>query len=249
MADKLLDKQNGRIQRMFAEIAPWYDTLNHVLSLNIDKRWRRRTVATLPVEGNAPILDVCTGTGDLALEFDRASQGTVPVIGSDFCHPMLVRAEHKAKRKNQSNLTFVEADAQELPFASETFQITTVAFGLRNVADPKRGLAEMCRVTRPEGRVAILEFSQPRHWFFGRMYRAYFLYLLPLVGQIFSRSRDSAYKYLPASVMQFPDGEGLAEWMRQAGLSEVEFFPLTFGIATLYVGKKPIQEPLVDSCS
>src|SRR5262249_30036160 len=118
------------------------------------------------------------------------------------------------------------------------FEATTVAFGLRNVTDPDRGLAEMVRVTRPRGRVAVLEFSRPRHWFFGRAYRAYFRYLLPTVGQLFSRSGDKAYEYLPASVMDFPDGEALADRMRRAGLRDVTFTPFTLGIATLYVGVK-----------
>lgn len=232
----LLDKREGRIRRMFDEIAPCYDFLNHLLSLNIDRRWRRQAVQRLPVQGSAPILDVCTGTGDLALEFAKSS--TVPIVGADFCHEMLTRARLKARRHAPGRLAFVEADAQQLPFADNTFQITTVAFGLRNVTDPERGLAEMVRVTAPGGRVAVLEFSRPRHWFFGRMYRYYFRFLLPLIGQLFSRSRDSAYKYLPASVLEFPDGEALAERLRTHGLGQVALTPYTFGIATLYVGTK-----------
>ena len=238
MPTEIVDKENTRIQRMFAEIAPRYDLLNHLLSLNIDKRWRARAVRMLPPEGDDPILDVCTGTGDLALGLAKAAGPHVAVTGADFCHEMLTRADEKAKRTETPNVTFCEADTQSLPFASDTFQITTVAFGLRNVADTDRGLAEMARVTKPGGRVAILEFSRPRHWFFGRMYKAYFKLLLPLVGQLFSRSKDKAYKYLPASVQQFPDGEALAERMRAAGLTDVEFRPFTFGISTLYVGRK-----------
>src|SRR5262249_3924035 len=133
---------------------------------------------------------------------------------------------------------FLEADAQRLPFPDGRFQITTVAFGLRNVTDPERGLAEMARVTRPGGRVAILEFSQPRHWLFGRLYRFYFRWILPAVGQLISRSEENAYRYLPASVLEFPDGEALAERLRHHGLTDVRWYPLTFGIATLYVGVK-----------
>jgi demethylmenaquinone methyltransferase/2-methoxy-6-polyprenyl-1,4-benzoquinol methylase len=126
-----------------------------------------------------------------------------------------------------------------LPFPDATFQLVTVAFGLRNVTDTDRGLAEMVRVVRPGGRVAILEFSQPRHWLLGPLYRAYFRWVLPRVGQLVSGSRDRAYSYLPASVMQFPDGEALAEKLRGHGLVEVRWHPLTFGIATLYVGTRP----------
>jgi demethylmenaquinone methyltransferase/2-methoxy-6-polyprenyl-1,4-benzoquinol methylase len=133
----------------------------------------------------------------------------------------------------------VEADAQRLPFADGTFQITTAAFGLRNIADTDRGLAEMVRVTQPGGRLAILEFSRARGWLFGRLYRWYFRWVLPFVGQTISRSKDNAYRYLPASVQEFPDGEALAERLRGHGLVDVRWHPLTFGIATLYVGRKP----------
>ena len=136
----------------------------------------------------------------------------MPIVGADFCHEMLVRAAKKAERPApRRRVRFVEADAQPLPFPDDTFQIVDVAFGLRNVTDTDRGLAEMVRVTRPGGRVAILEFSKPRHWLFGRLYRLYFRYVLPLVGQLISRSRENAYRYLPASVLSFPDDEALAE--------------------------------------
>jgi len=235
----LLDKRETRIRRMFGNIAPRYDLLNHLLSLNIDRYWRWRTTRLAPPRGTAPILDVCTGTGDLALAYDRAALHKVPIIGSDFCLPMLLPARDKAKRlKASERVSFIEADTQKLPFPDNTFQLTTVGFGLRNVTDTDKGLAEMVRVTQPGGRVAILEFSQPRHWLFGRIYRAYFRWVLPAVGQLISRSQDNAYNYLPASVLQFPDGEALAEKLRQHGLGEVAFFPFTFGIATLYIGTK-----------
>jgi demethylmenaquinone methyltransferase/2-methoxy-6-polyprenyl-1,4-benzoquinol methylase len=245
VSDALLDKRETRIRRMFGNIAPSYDLLNHLLSLNIDRYWRWRTTRLVPPVGDAPILDVCTGTGDLALAYDRAARHRVPIVGTDFCHEMLIPARDKARRAGAAmTLTFLEADTQQLPFADDVFQITAVAFGLRNVTDTDRGLAEMVRVTRPGGRVAILEFSQPRHWFFGRMYRFYFRRLLPLIGQMVSRSKDNAYRYLPASVMEFPDGEALAERLRRHGLTEVRWHPLTLGIATLYVGVKPERTPL-----
>ena len=151
---------------------------------------------------------------------------------------MLVRAVDKTARKRITGITYVEADAQCLPFPDDTFQIVTVAFGLRSVTDFRKGLAEMARVVRPAGRVAILEFSKPRHWLFGRMYRFYFRHILPRVGQLCSRSRDSAYEYLPASVMQFPDYDDLLNEMAAVGLKDNRYHSLTMGIATLYVGTK-----------
>jgi demethylmenaquinone methyltransferase / 2-methoxy-6-polyprenyl-1,4-benzoquinol methylase len=239
MSTPLLDKREMRIRRMFGSIAPSYDLLNHLLSLNIDRYWRWRTTRLVPPAGAGPILDLCTGTGDLALAYDRAARGCAPIIGADFCHEMLVRAGRKTRRRQAADrVHYLEADAQQLPFPDDHFQITTVAFGLRNVTDTERGLAEMVRVTRPGGRVAILEFSRPRHWLFGRLYRFYFRRLLPFIGQAVSRSQDNAYGYLPASVLEFPDGEALAQRLRGHGLRDVRWYPLTLGIASLYVGRK-----------
>ena len=240
MATALLDKRETRIRSMFGNIAPSYDLLNHLLSLNVDHYWRWRTTRIVPPSGAAPILDLCTGTGDLALAYDRAAHGQAPIVGADFCHPMLIRAIAKAQHQRAGQrIRFLEADAQQLPFPDDHFQIATVAFGLRNVTDTDRGIAEMVRVTRPGGKVAILEFSQPRGWLFGRLYRLYFRRVLPLIGQMISRSKDNAYRYLPASVQEFPDGEALALRLRRQGLTDVAWYPLTLGIATLYVGRKP----------
>jgi len=234
----LLDRREVRIRKMFDGIAPSYDLLNHLLSLNIDKAWRKRVTRMVPLT-TGPLLDLCTGTGDLAFEYDKACGGTLPIVAADFSGEMLVHAIQKSKRRgSHPRIPFIQADAQQLPFPSNEFEVATVAFGLRNVTDTDRGLQEMVRVTRPGGKVAVLEFSRPRHWFLGRAYRAYFRYLLPMVGQLFSRSGEKAYVYLPASVMEFPDGEALAERMRAAGLHDVQFTPFTFGIATLYVGRK-----------
>ena len=247
VSTNLLDKRETRIRTMFGNIARRYDLLNHLLSLNIDRYWRWRTTRLAPpnLDGPgtvAPILDVCTGTGDLALAYDRAAKRRVPIVGTDFCLPMLIPARDKTQRRRAADrIRYIEADTQRLPFPDDTFQLTTVAFGLRNVTDTERGLAEMVRVTQPGGRVAILEFSRPRHWLFGRLYRFYFRRILPCIGQVISRSRDNAYNYLPASVMEFPDGEALAEKLRGHGLTDVRWYPLTFGIATLYVGTKSVS--------
>jgi demethylmenaquinone methyltransferase/2-methoxy-6-polyprenyl-1,4-benzoquinol methylase len=236
---ELLDKRETRIRRMFGAIAPSYDFLNHLLSLNVDRYWRWRTTRLAPPIGDAPILDVCTGTGDLALAYDRAARGKVQIYATDFCPEMLVPAIKKAERRKASErIHFLEADTQHLPFPDDTFQLTTVAFGLRNVTDTDQGIREMVRVTQPGGRVAILEFSQPRGWLFGRLYRFYFRHILPRVGQWISRSRDQAYRYLPESVLEFPDGEALAERLRGHGLRDVRWHAFTFGIATLYLGVK-----------
>ena len=244
---ELLDKREVRIRRMFGQIAPWYDFLNHALSLNIDRRWRTKTTQLVPpADADAgPILDICTGTGDLALAYDRAAKGNVPIVAADFCHEMLERAIPKVEAAGASGrIRFVEADAQALPFPDDTFQIVTVAFGLRNVTDTDRGLAEMVRVARPGGRIAILEFSKPRNRIFGALFQFYFRHVLPRVGQLLSRSKENAYKYLPESALRFPDYEALAEKMRSHGLVEVRFVPLTFGIATLYVGVKRTAEEM-----
>lgn len=242
VSTSLLDKRETRIRRMFGHIAPSYDLLNHLLSLNIDRYWRWRTTRLVPPRGTAPILDLCTGTGDLALAYDRAAAGKVPIIAADFCHEMLLPARRKTERRGAAaRIRYVEADAQHLPFPDSFFQISTVAFGLRNVTDTDRGLSEMVRVTQPGGRVAILEFSQPRNPLFGRLYRFYFRRVLPVIGQAISRSQDNAYRYLPESVQEFPDGEALAERLRRHGLTDVRWYPLTFGIATLYVGVKAVS--------
>src|SRR5262245_20814693 len=158
-----IDKSGERVQRMFGEIAPHYDRMNHLLSLNVDRFWRRWTVKKLQPQPGEPILDVCTGTGDLALAFHRATGGKSEIVAADFCPQMLAIGRLKqAAAGIGSELTFVEADAQKLPFEDDRFAVVSVAFGLRNVADTNRGLAEMTRVCRTGGQVAILEFSTPR---------------------------------------------------------------------------------------
>jgi demethylmenaquinone methyltransferase / 2-methoxy-6-polyprenyl-1,4-benzoquinol methylase len=239
MATTAIDKSGERVRQMFGEIAPHYDRMNHLLSLNIDRYWRSWTVKRLQPQPGEPILDVCTGTGDLALAFQRATAGKSEIVAADFCQQMLEIGRRKQARASiGSELTFVEADAQHLPFADNRFAIVSVAFGLRNVADTDGGLAEMSRVCRPGGQVAVLEFSTPRWQPLRAIYLLYFRYILPRVGQFFARNKSAAYEYLPATVAQFPDGEALAERMRGAGLKNIKYWPLTFGIATLYVGRK-----------
>ena len=235
-----VDKSGERIRPMFAAIADRYDRMNHLLSLNIDRYWRWWTVHKVAPAGDAPILDVCTGTGDLALAYWKATKGRVPIVATDFCAPMLDIGRRKqiAMRREQ-NLEFLEADTTDLPFSSGRFQIVTVAFGLRNVADTDQGLREMARVCQPGGRVAVLEFSMPTRQPFRSLYGWYFRHVLPRIGQWLARNEQEAYAYLPDSVGQFPHGQAMADRMRLSGLVDVHFQPLTFGVATLYVGRKP----------
>jgi demethylmenaquinone methyltransferase/2-methoxy-6-polyprenyl-1,4-benzoquinol methylase len=186
------------------------------------------------------ILDMCTGTGDLALAYHRAAGGQAQIVGADFCHPMLAIGRQKSAQAGADDqVRFVEADAMQIPYAQDQFDIVSVAFGLRNVAETDVGLAELTRVCKPGGQVAVLEFSSPQWQPFKALYGWYFRHVLPRIGQLLARNAQSAYNYLPESVGQFPQGEALANLMRTAGLAEVRYTPLTLGVATLYVGKKP----------
>lgn len=234
-----VDKSGARVRRMFGQIADRYDFLNHLLSLNTDRYWRWRAVRRVPVAEGDAVLDVCTGTGDLALAFHRHSGGKARVVGADFCHQMLVIGSDKGKRAGaDGQITWVEADSQQLPFPDNSFQVVSVAFGLRNISDTDSGLREMTRVCSVGGTVVILEFSLPRFPPLRAAYGAYFRHVLPRVGQLLARNQEEAYNYLPASVGQFPQGETLAGRMRHAGLGSVRWHSLTFGVATLYLGKK-----------
>lgn len=239
MASSAVDKSSRRVRAMFAEIASSYDRMNHLLSLQTDRYWRWRTVRLVAPRGTDPILDLCTGTGDLALAYWRFSEGQVPIVAADFCPEMLAVGEAKKQRLGiGEQLQFVEADAEQLPFPDGSFQIVSVAFGLRNVSNPDLGLQEMTRVCQSGGRVAVLEFSQPQIEPLRSLYAWYFRHVLPRIGQLCTRNASQAYHYLPTSVDQFPHGDHLAARMRDAGLSRVGFRPLTWGVATLYVGTK-----------
>lgn len=234
-----VDKSGEKVRNMFAQIAPRYDLMNHLLSLGIDIRWRKRVVSKLRLDRSLPILDCCTGTGDLALLLAKTVQGKVEVIGSDFCSEMLdvARTKH-TKNSIGYPVQFIEADSQHLPFEDNHFQAVTVAFGLRNVQDTDQGIREMVRVCCQGGQVAVLEFSKPTTIGLKQLYQFYFERILPRVGQSMARNDHGAYSYLPSSVIEFPSGQELADRMRACGLTNVKFYPFTFGVATLYIGDK-----------
>lgn len=240
-----VEKSGARVREMFGQISHRYDFLNHFLSGGVDYYWRWWTVRKVAPRGTAPILDVCSGTGDLALAYYHKGEGNVPVVGTDFTREMLEIAEAKRARlphrvgAEAPRIAFLQADTQQLPFNDDQFQIVSVAFGLRNVSDTERGVREMLRVCQPGGRVAILEFSLPGNPILRAVYGWYFRNVLPRLGQLLAWNRQRAYDYLPQSVSEFPYGEQLAVVLRRCGLVDVEYHPLTFGIATLYVGVKP----------
>ncbi|WP_437185444.1 bifunctional demethylmenaquinone methyltransferase/2-methoxy-6-polyprenyl-1,4-benzoquinol methylase UbiE [Planctomicrobium sp. SH668] len=237
-----VDKSGQRVKRMFGEISKRYDLMNHLLSGGVDIYWRKYTVKNVAPQGDAPILDVCTGTGDLAIAYWNAGKRAIPVYGTDFTPEMLEIAKEKFSKlrsAESASIEFSEADTQQLPFPSDHFQIVSVAFGLRNVSDTKNGLNEMIRVCKPGGRVAVLEFSQPTIPGLAGLYRWYFKNVLPRIGQLFARNQEDAYNYLPASVSEFPCGKDLVSIMNSCGLQNTTYTALTFGIAGLYVGTKP----------
>lgn len=222
---------------MFSGIAGRYDLLNHLLSMNIDKGWRRRVSSELrPIldRPDACVLDVACGTGDLALELNRGSKAQI--IGTDFCRPMLEFAKSKSAGEMQA-IPYIEGDALSLPFGDGMFDAVTIAFGLRNLATVPGGLAELRRVLKPGGRLAVLEFSTPIVPGFGKLFNFYFSHILPRIGGAVSGSRG-AYEYLPESVSKFPNQKKLAAMMEVSGFDAVTFVNLTGGIAALHLGTK-----------
>src|SRR5215467_341665 len=231
------------VRQMFMRIAPRYDLLNHLLSLEMDRMWRSRTAKILqPVldRPDARILDLCCGTGDLAFALQRKAKGRV--WGADFAHTMLIRAEEKSaaepgNRASAWRIPFVESDALRMPFADESFDLVTTAFGFRNLANYEAGLREIGRVLKPGGTAAILEFTEPKAGWFGDLYRWYFRSVLPRLGGIISGDR-SAYTYLPSSVSTFLRPEELTELMQQNGFVNLAARVWTGGTVALHTGRK-----------
>ena len=234
------DSAARAVREMFTSIAPRYDLLNHVLSLNVDRLWWRQTARTfrhILVRPDARVLDLCCGTGDMTLALrHQAGKSTPRIIGADFVHPMLQRASAKSRKSGAFAPGWIEADALTLPLASEGFDLVTSAFGFRNLADYDQGLREIVRVLRPGGECGILDFSEPKGMM-GVLYRVYFKDVLPRIGTMIS-GVHGPYAYLPASVLRFPEPEEMLRRMKAAGFAEATWTPYTFGIAGLYRGKK-----------
>jgi demethylmenaquinone methyltransferase / 2-methoxy-6-polyprenyl-1,4-benzoquinol methylase len=234
VADSPPDKAPDRIAGMFDAIAPRYDLLNHLLSAGIDKRWRKRAIASLGLTGRETLIDVCTGTADVALE----ATGAARVVGVDFAGAMLTLGLRKVHAANQSRrIGLIRGDAMRLPAGDRSADAATVAFGIRNVQRPEVACTEMARVLRAGGRLAILEFGVPRIPGVSSMYLWYFRRVLPLIGRMIS-GHTGAYSYLPASVGTFPPPAEFMTMLRQAGFTDVRAVPLTFGIVYLYTAVK-----------
>lgn len=232
-------EKRAYVKRIFSEIAPRYDLLNHVLSLNIDRRWRRKAIASLGVERDPAgrYLDLCAGTMDVAAEVSRLPMFRGVVIGADFAEPMLRAGARKIRG---SSIAPVTADAVQLPIASGQLAGAIVAFGIRNVAGLDDALREALRVLIPGGRFVVLEFSTPRMRLLRVLYQLYFHHVLPRIGRLISGHR-TAYQYLPRSVANFPVEEELARRMKAAGFTKVSWSSLSLGVAAIHVGERPMS--------
>ena len=225
------------VRQMFASIAPKYDLINHLLSFNVDRSWRRalvRQLSPLLASSDARILDLCCGTGDVLLDLQRVASSRI--MGADFCHPMLISARGKAVKRGFA-APLLEADALHLPLVEDSLDAITISFGFRNLANYAEALAELHRVLNIGGQLVILEFSHPQNFIIRAAYGVYSRVILPLIGRMVSGSAE-AYRYLPDSIRNFPDAEGLRESMNRAGFTETRFELLTGGIAALHTGIK-----------
>lgn len=233
-----------QVREIFSRIAPRYDLLNHLLSLRFDVMWRKRLarrLAPILARPGSRVLDICCGTGDLALALasapiDSAASEPARLVGADFAHPMLVRAREKAAAGAHRRLEFLEADALSLPFADGSFNMVTTAFGFRNLANYAAGLREFRRILVPGGSLAILEFAEPRRALFRSFFQFYFHRILPAIGAVVS-GHAQAYSYLPESVSRFPTPSELAALMEGSGFSDVAFESWTAGIVALYTAR------------
>jgi demethylmenaquinone methyltransferase/2-methoxy-6-polyprenyl-1,4-benzoquinol methylase len=233
-----LDKSPAKIAGMFDAIAERYDLLNTILSGGLDRYWRHHAINSLGLTGKERLLDVCTGTADVAIGAARRSQGAAHVVGVDFSGAMLVHGLDKVRRRGlASRIRLIRGDAMHLPVASESVHAATIAFGIRNVQQPEVAFRELLRVLLPGGRLAILEFGTPGSRIFGPVYNWYSRNVLPRIGRAVSR-HDAAYTYLPESIGTFTYGDEFARLLNIAGFSHVEARPFMFGAVYLYTGQK-----------
>ncbi|HKY21944.1 MAG TPA: bifunctional demethylmenaquinone methyltransferase/2-methoxy-6-polyprenyl-1,4-benzoquinol methylase UbiE [Vicinamibacterales bacterium] len=233
-------KESARISGMFDAIAGRYDLLNHLLSVGLDKQWRKRAVTALQLTGRETVLDLCTGTADLALAAMSAAQPARRVIGIDFSAAMLQIGKDKVRRAGPigpAGVVLIRGDATHIPLNDATVDAVTIGFGIRNVEQPMEACREIVRVLRPGGRLVILEFSLPRSTVLRNFYLWYFRRVLPLIGRLISK-HPSAYTYLPESVEAFPSAEAFADQLRSAGFGTVRAIPMTFGVVYMFVALK-----------
>lgn len=227
------------VREMFADVAPRYDLLNALLSFNRHKSWRRLAVRMANTQPGSLCLDVCTGTGDFAIDLARAAGPTGHVIGADFCEPMIRSGLPKTRRTGGSPIAMMVANAERLPYPSNLFDVAAVGFGIRNVANLSRAISEMARVVKPGGRVVILEFNRPTNPLLKPFVDFYLFHILPRIGGMLSR--QDAYTYLPESMKQFVTREELADTMRQAGLEDIRIRDLNFQTVCIHLGTKAVS--------
>jgi len=231
------DGKKKQVSRMFNRIAPYYDFLNRFLSLGIDVRWRKKAIAKLKDSNPQKILDVATGTADVAIAMAKQLK-PLEIIGLDISHEMLEVGRKKIKKRNLNPIIeLVEGDSENLPYDDNSFDAITVAFGVRNFENLERGLLEMNRVLKPNGKLVVLEFSKPKVFPIKQLFNFYFKYILPQIGKITSKD-DSAYSYLYKSVQAFPDGKAFEEVLNKTGYKSTSWEGLTFGICSIYSASK-----------
>lgn len=229
--------KKGQVEEMFDNISPKYDILNHILSVNIDKLWRKRTIKKLESFSPQKVLDIATGTGDFAIEASKLKG--IHITGIDISEGMLDVGRKKIRKKElEDRIQFLKADSEDLPFDDNGFDAAIVGFGVRNFENLEKGLAEIYRVIKPGGVFYVLEFSKPQNTPFKQLYAFYFTKVLPLIGSLISKD-TSAYTYLPESVNEFPDGEKFLTILADVGFENSRFYKQTFGIATIYEAHKP----------
>lgn len=230
------DNKKKQVATMFNNISHRYDFLNHLLSMGIDKLWRKKAIKLLNNRPVKRLLDIASGTGDFAISGLKLKP--IQVIGSDISEGMLKVGKEKVKKKGLSDIiTFELGDAEDIKHEDKSFDAITVGFGVRNFENLEKGLSEMYRVLKDNGQVAILEFSKPRQFPIKQFYNFYFLRILPLIGKMVSKDA-SAYTYLPESVQEFPDGQEFVTIMEKLGYKNIKQYPVTFGIASIYWGEK-----------